>query len=37
MASNTILEQIKEEQNESKIVGLMKELLAARTPHAREE
>ena len=37
MASNTILEQIKEEQNESKIVGLMKELLAARTPNARDE
>jgi len=36
MASNTILEQLKEEANESKLVGLMKELVNATTPQTRQ-
>ena len=35
MASNTILEQLREEANESKMVGLIKELLAATTQAAK--
>jgi len=36
MASNTILEQLKEEANESKMVGLMKEMLNANTQAAKQ-
>ena len=35
MASNTILEQLKEEASESKMVGLMREILAATTAQAK--
>ncbi len=35
MASNTILEQLKEEANESKMVGLLRELLAADSAAAK--
>jgi len=35
MASNTILEQLKEEASESKMVGLMREMLAATTAAAK--
>ena len=31
MATNSIIEQLKDESSESKMVGLMKELLAATT------
>ena len=36
MASNTILEQLKEEASESKMVGLMREILAATSDRAKE-
>ncbi len=35
MASNTILEQLKEEASESKMVGLMREILAATSAAAK--
>ncbi len=35
MASNTILEQLKEEASESKMVGLMREILAATSERAK--
>ena len=36
MATNTIIEQLKDESTESKIVDLMKEILAANTNEAKQ-
>ena len=36
MATNTIIEQLKDESTESKMVELMKELLAANTNESRQ-